>query len=289
MVQIAAKPSSWKLTTEITRKAILYLILSAGAVTMLVPFLWMISTSLKASNILFQVPPEWIPKPLMWSNYAETWSRMPFGRLYLNSIFVAVTVTLGRTFTSAMAGYAFARLEFPGRDKLFITYLSVLMIPVVVTMIPRFILFRMLGWLDTYQVLIVPSVFTAFGTFLMRQFFMSIPRDLEDAAEIDGCGAWRTFVIVAMPLSKPALATLAIFSFLGSWNEFMWPLIVINTLERMTLPIALRAFLGWQTDGQVSWGLLMAASVIVLGPPLIVFIAAQKYFVQGIALTGIKG
>ncbi len=274
---------------EVIYKIVQYVMLILGAVTMLVPFFWMISTSLKADNILFRVPPQWIPKPIMWSNYAETWQRMPFGRLYLNSIFVAVMVTLGRTFTSALAGYAFARLEFPGRDKLFLSYLAVLMIPVVVTMIPKFIIFRMIGWLDTYQVLIVPAMFTAFGTFLMRQFLMSIPRDLEDAAEIDGCGTWRIFLIVALPLSKPALATLAIFSFLGSWNDFMWPLIVINSLDKMTLPIALRAFLSWQDEGMVNWGFLMAASVIIIGPPLVVFMTLQKNFVRGIALTGIKG
>jgi multiple sugar transport system permease protein len=274
---------------RITVATLQYLLLSIGAVTMLVPFLWMISTSLKADNLLFQVPPEWIPEPVMWSNYPLTWSRMPFARLYLNTVFVTVMVTAGRTITSAMAGYSFSRLEFPGRDALFLSYLSVLMVPVVVTMIPRFIIFRAMGWLDTYQVLIVPSIFTAFGTFLMRQFLVSLPRDLEDAAEIDGAGSWRTFMNVAVPLSKPALATLVIQSFLGQWNDFMWPLIVINTLEKMTLPVALRAFLGWQDAGIVSWNLLMAASVIIIGPPLIVFMALQKNFVRGIAMTGIKG
>lgn len=285
----SAGSASTRRARRFVRDIVLYALLSIGAVTMLVPFAWMISTSLKADNILFQVPPQWIPKPVVWHNYAETWRRMPFGRLYFNSIFVAVMVTAGRTFTSAMAGYSFARLEFPLRNQLFLTYLSVLMIPVIVTMIPKFMIFRAMGWLDTYQVLIVPSMFTAFGTFLMRQFLMSIPTDLEDAAEIDGAGSWRTFLNVVIPLSKPALATLVIFSFLGSWNDFMWPLIVINSLEKMTLPIALRSFLGWQDEGMVSWSFLMAASVIVIGPPLVVFMTLQKNFVRGIAMTGIKG
>ncbi len=278
-----------KRARRIILDTVLYVLLLAGAITMLVPFVWMISTSLKADNLLFDVPPRWIPRPAKWSNYPDTWARMPFGRLYINSIFVAVMVTIGRTFTSAMAGYSFARLEFPARDQIFLTYLSVLMVPAVVTMIPKFVMFRAMGWLDTYQVLIVPTIFTAFGTFLMRQFLVSIPRDLEDAAEIDGAGSWRTCVNVAVPLSKPALATLVIFSFLGTWNDFMWPLIVISTLEKMTLPVALRAFLGWQDAGVVSWNLLMAASVIIIGPPLIVFMALQKNFVRGIAMTGIKG
>ncbi len=204
---------------------------------------------------------------------------------YLNSIIVAVAVTLGQVATSSLAAYAFARLRFPGRDSLFLGYLATLMVPAVITMIPVYVLLSRLRLTDTYWALILPAMFSAYGTFMLRQFFMTIPRDLEDAARIDGASLFGIYARIIMPLSKPALAALTTFVFLHSWNDFMWPLIVIDSLRLKTLPIGLAQFQGpYATE----WHLLMAASVIVMVPVLIVFIAGQRYFVRGIILSGLK-
>lgn len=263
-----------------------YLFLGLGGITMLLPLVWMISTSLKEPGAVFTFPPEWIPRPVVWRNYVEAWNAVPFGRFYLNSIFVAVCRTFGVLLTSSLAAFAFARLHFPGRDKIFFLYLATLMIPGAVTMIPTFIIMKLIGWVDTYKVLIIPGIFTAYGTFLLRQFFMSIPTDLEDAARIDGCNKIGIYRHVILPLSKPALATLGTFTFIGSWNDFMWPLIMINTMEKKTLPIGLASFQGLYFT---AWNLLMAASVIVMIPTVIVFLFNQRFFVEGIKLSGIKG
>ncbi len=220
--------------------------------------------------------------PLRFRGFAI---RDAFLAFYLNSIIVTVIVTAGCVFTSSLAGYAFARLKFPARDALFLGYLATLMVPHVVTMIPVFILLRWLRLIDTYSALILPAMFSAYGTFMLRQFFLSIPRELEDAARIDGCGSWGVYRHVILPLSKPALATLAVFIFLWTWNSFMWPLIVINSTEKMPLMLGLYAFMG---PHSAEWHLLMAASVMVMAPVIMVFVVAQKYFVRGIMLTGLK-
>jgi len=212
--------------------------------------------------------------------------RSAFTAFYLNSIIVAVCVTVGQVFTSSLAAYAFARLRFPGRDKLFLGYLGTLMVPYVVTMIPVFILLRLMHLVDTYAALILPAMFSAYGTFMLRQFFLTIPTELEDAARIDGCGKWGIYANVILPLSKPALATLTTFVFLNNWNSFMWPLIVISSPEKRTLPLGLYAFMG---QYGTEWTLLMAASLMVLLPVLIVFLLGQRYFVRGIVLSGLKG
>ena len=209
-----------------------------------------------------------------------------FAVFYLNSVLVAVCVTVGQVFTSSLAAYAFARLRFPGRDRLFLGYLGTLMVPYVVTMIPVFVLLRMMHLVDTYAALILPAMFSAYGTFMLRQFFLTIPRELEDAARIDGCGKWGIYMNVILPLSKPALATLTTFVFLSNWNSFMWPLIVISSPEKRTLPIGLHAFMGANTT---EWSLLMAASLMVMVPVLVVFMLGQRYFVKGIVLSGLKG
>ncbi|MBA2123944.1 sugar ABC transporter permease [bacterium Unc6] len=252
---------------------------------MLVPFLWMLSTSLKEAGAVFTFPPQWIPSPIVWRNYIDAWRAVPFGRFYLNSIFIALCQTVGVLLTSSLAAFAFARLKFPGRDKLFFLYLATMMLPGAVTMIPTFILMRLFGWIDTYKALIIPGLFTAFGTFLLRQFFMSISSNLEDAARIDGCNKLGIYRHVVIPLSKPALATLGTVTFIGSWNNFMWPLIVTNSMEMRTLPIGVASFQGLHTT---DWTLLMAASIIVMLPTLIVFIFNQRFFVEGIKLTGTK-
>jgi multiple sugar transport system permease protein len=212
--------------------------------------------------------------------------RSAFAAFYLNSLLVAMCVTVGEVFTSSLAAYAFARLHFPGRDQLFLGYLGTLMVPYVVTMIPVFILLRILHLVDTYAALILPVMFSAYGTFLLRQFFLTIPTELEDAARIDGCSKWGLYTNVILPLSKPALATLTTFVFLSNWNSFMWPLIVIQSPEKRTLPIGLYAFMGQFTT---EWTLLMAASLMVMAPVLLVFVLGQRYFVKGIVMSGLKG
>ncbi|MCK4533557.1 carbohydrate ABC transporter permease [bacterium] len=253
---------------------------------MIFPFLWMFSTSLKDLGQVFTTGINLIPNPVKWSNYVKAWSSIPFGRFYVNSVFVAVTVTAGQVFTSSLAAYAFARLKFPGRDKLFFGYLATMMIPGTVTMIPVFILMKIMGWLDTYKALILPGMFTAYGTFMLRQFFMTLPHDLEDAAKIDGCSLFGIYWRVILPLSKPALATLATFTFIWNWGNFIWPLVITNSEKMKTLPIGLSYF---QDLHSTEWTLLMAASLIVLVPALIVFIFNQRFFTRGIALTGMKG
>lgn len=272
------------------RKALSYLILTIGAITMVAPFLWMISTSLKTPDEVFSFQKEWwkewIPLTFHWQNYVNTWYVVPFAKFYLNSIFVTAAITLGQVVTSAMAAYAFARLQFPGRDKLFFGYLATMMVPGTVTMIPVFILLRYLGWIDSYKALVLPGIFTAYGTFMLRQFFLTLPKELEDAAKIDGCSYLGIFWKIILPLSKPALATLTTFTFMGAWMNFMWPLIVINSHEKYTLPVGLSYF---QSLHGTDWTLLMAASVMAILPILLLFIFNQRFFVEGIKLTGIKG
>jgi multiple sugar transport system permease protein len=218
-------------------------------------------------------------------SFRKAWASMPFGRFYLNSLFVALAVTLGQVLTSSLAAYAFARLNFPGRDKLFFAYLATMMIPPAVMIVPTFILMKLLGWFDTYRALILPGLFSAYGTFLLRQFFKSLPTDLEDAARIDGCGKLRVWLHVIMPLSKPALATLATFTFLGAWGAFQWPLFATQSMHMKVLPIGLSAF---QDKFSVEYNLLMAASLIVMVPTLLLFLFNQRFFTQGIQLSGIK-
>jgi len=271
---------------------LVYALLTAGAITMILPFLWMLSTSFKSygSVFIFDITEiQWIPKPLYWKNYIDVWKVVPFAKFYLNSIFVTFCVTLAQVSTSAFAAYSFARLRFPGRDRMFFAYLATMMIPGSVTMIPVFALMKIFGWIDSYKALIIPAAFTAYGTFLLRQFFITIPRDLEDAAKIDGCSLWGIFWNVILPLSKTALATLTIFVALGNWVSFMWPLLVTNSIEKRTLPIGLAYFQELYQYSQPNWGLLMAGSVIATIPLIIIFVFNQRFFVEGIKLTGMKG
>jgi multiple sugar transport system permease protein len=277
---------------KVARKTLVYIILTSGALMMALPFIWMLSTSLKsyASVFIFNIGEiQWIPRPFFWNNYIDVWKVVPFARFYINSLFVTFSVTFAQVATSALAAYAFARLRFPGREKLFFAYLATMMIPGSVTMIPVFALMRIFGWIDSYKALIIPAAFTAYGTFLLRQFFITIPRDLEDAAKIDGCNLWRIFLHVILPLSKTALATLTIFVALGNWVSFMWPLLVTNSIEKRTLPIGLAYFQELYQHAQPNWGLLMAGSVIATIPLIVIFVFNQRFFVEGIKLTGMKG
>lgn len=268
------------------RHGLLHLLLIAGSVIMLLPFAWMLSTSLKEPGDVFIYPPQWIPQPPVWQNYLETVTVMPFGRFYLNSIIQAASVTVLQLLTASLAAFAFARMRFRGCETLFLLYLATMMIPFPVTMIPNFIVVRALHWTDTFQALILPPAFSAFSTFLLRQYFLSIPLELDDAARVDGASSFRIWWQIALPLSGPALATLAIFTFLGQWNSFLWPLVVTSSEEMSTLPVGLAAFQGQYS---VQWHLLMAGSVIAIIPILIIYIVGQKWFVRGVTLTGMGG
>jgi multiple sugar transport system permease protein len=246
---------------------------------------------------MLTLPPRWIPRPAEWRNYVALWQgsgldegplgiRAPLAAAYLNSLFVTLSVTVAQLVTSSAAAFAFARLRFPLRDKLFLGYLATMMIPAQVTIIPVFILLRELGWLDSYRALIVPFLSSAYGTFLLRQYFLSIPQGLVDAAVLDGCGHFGVLRHVFLPLARPALATLGVLSFLATWNEFMWPLIVLSSPEKMTLPLMLNHFLGqYGTD----WTRLLPATVIALVPVVVVYAFAQRFITKGFVMSGIKG
>ncbi len=273
--------------TALWKAALTYLVLGLGAVTMLVPFYWMVLTSLQPPEMAFSMGQiRWMPERTVWQNYPEAWKAIDIPRLYWNSIVVAVLGTLGQVLTSSLAAFAFARLEFPGRDRLFFAYLATMMVPGSVTMIPNFVLLRWLGWIDTYQALIIPGMFSAYGTFLLRQFFMGLPTELEDAAKIDGSSYAGIWARVTLPLSRPALATLTTFTFMGFWGAYMWPLIIVQSPELRTLPIGLASFVGRYSAEYSLW---MAASVIALIPVLLLFIFNQRYFQEGIKMSGIKG
>jgi multiple sugar transport system permease protein len=262
-------------------------VLLAGAATMLVPLLWMVSTSLKTLAEANAFPPRWIPETARWSNYRELFSEVPFARFIFNSFKVSVLAVIGQVLTTSMAGFAFARLQFRGRDVLFFLLLATLMIPPQVTLIPQYLIFRELGWVNTHKALILPFWFGgAFGTFLMRQFFLTIPQDLVDAARIDGCTPFRMYWQIFLPLATPALATLAVLTFLERWNDLLGPLIYLNDTDLMTVTIGISYFLG---QYYADTPLLMAASCISILPTVLVFIVAQRYFIRGVVLSGLKG
>jgi multiple sugar transport system permease protein len=261
-------------------------LLTIVALLMLFPFFWMLDTALKPNSQVFQFPPSFIPTSIQWGNFVEAWTYLPFGHFIYNTLVVAVGGTFLVLLTSSMAAYAFARIKFPGRDIIFVCYLTTLMVPQAVLVIPQFFLIKDLGWINTYQALILPSAFTAFGTFLLRQFFKGIPIELEEAAKLDGCSRLRILFQLILPLSKPALAVLGLFSFIGFWNNFLWPLIVVNTADMATIPLGLQLYQG--QHGQ-AWNYMMAGSTIAIIPGLIILILVQKYLVEGISLTGLGG
>jgi multiple sugar transport system permease protein len=266
----------------------IYFVLTLVTAVILIPFFWMVTTSLKHQTKVFLFPPQWFPEPIVWSNYAEVFQRQPFHLYFFNSLYIGIIVTIGTCLFAALAGYAFAKLAFPFKNTLFLILLSSMMIPTEVTAIPLFKWMSALSLVDTHFPLIVPPMLGAygmFGVFLLRQFFITIPNDLDEAAKIDGCTPWTTFLKVMFPLCKPALATLSIFVFLHSWNEFFEPLIYLSSSKLYTLPLALSLF---TDESGTEWHLLMAASVLATIPLLIVFFAAQKRFIEGVAMTGLK-
>jgi len=252
------------------------------------PFLWMVSSSLKDLSEVYEFPPKLIPREVKWSNYADAWNALPFDIFFFNSFLVSIATTLGVLLTCSLAGYSFARLRYPGRDKIFLAYLATMMVPFPVLMVPLFVIMRNLQLVDTLASLILPAIFTPAGTFLMRQFILTLPRELEEAARVDGCGFFGIYWRIVLPLMKPVIATLAIFTFLGSWNEFLWPLISISSIENKTLPLGLTMFQS-QLSGRTPWNQVMASATFTIIPVLILFVLGQKYYVKGIVTTGIKG
>ena len=266
----------------------LHIILSLGGIVMLVPFIWMVGTSLKSLDQVFAFPPTWIPNPIVWSNYPKAFTSVPFGTWFINSVKISFAVTIGQLFTCSLAGFTFARMRFPGREWLFLAYLATMMIPAHVTIIPVFVTMNSMGLVDTPWALILPGLTSAWGTFLFRQYFLSLPSELEDAAKIDGSSFWRIYAQISMPLAKPVIATLGVFTFMGAWNDFLGPLIFLQSKSEKTLTVGLLQFRA-EFQGLGQWPVMMAGAVISLLPILIAFVIGQKYFVRGIALSGIKG
>ena len=271
----------------IAGRVLLYSVLAIVGLTMLLPLLWMISTSLKEPGEVLLLPPKWISLPPQWGNYPRLFDVLPFDLFLINSIKIAVFATVGSLLSCSMAAFAFARMRFPGRNVIFAIILATMMIPFHVTLIPLFKLYRDIGWLSTHLPLTVPFFFgTAFGIFLMRQFYLTIPQELVEAARIDGCNFIQIYYRIFLPLSKPALATLGIFTFLGSWNNLMGPLIFLTKVETMTITLGL-TLLTNQSGGR--WELIQAGAVISILPIIVMFFIGQEHFIQGIARTGIKG
>jgi multiple sugar transport system permease protein len=268
-------------------RVLIYTVLTLVGLTMILPLIWMVTTSLKDPGRIFILPPEWIPIPPHWDNYVRLFQILPFHLFLYNSVKIGVLATLGTLASCSMAAFAFARMRFPGKDIMFGILLATMMIPGQVTLIPIFAMMKWLGWLSTHKPLIVPHwLGGAFGIFLVRQFFMTLPIELVDAARIDGCSFIRIYARIFLPLSKPALATLGIFTFLGSWNNLMGPLIFLNQVE--TMPVTLGLTLLTLQQG-AAYELIEAGSVISVVPMIILFFFGQEHFIQGIARTGIRG
>lgn len=258
-----------------------------GAVIILFPVFWMLSTSLKKSGMELVFPPQFIPKTFEFKNYAEVWSSLPFGTFITNSLIIALLSTIGQVFTGALAGYAFARLNFPGKNIWFWICISTMLLPEVVLLVPQFIIFTKLKWIDTFLPLIVPSWLggRAFYIFLARQYFLSIPQEIIDASKIDGASNFRIFLNIMLPLAKPVLAAMAVVRFVTDWNDFLAPLLYLTSIEKKTLSVGMYLFL---TRYGGNWNLLMAASTIMIVPTLIFFLITQKYYLKGIVMTGLK-
>ncbi len=262
-----------------------YAFLIVGAVAVLLPYLWMISASLKPESDVFQVGLNLIPREIRWQNYADVWRQYPLGRWLANTFLVASIETVSTVTTSVLAGFAFARLRFWGRDALFYLYLGAMMVPIQVTLIPSFIIVRQLGLLNTYEGIAIIHLVQFFGVFLMRQFLLNIPSELEDAARIDGCSWFRVLWQIVLPISMPAVAALSILAFTAGWNDFLWPLVVINKPDIMTIIVGLASMRSEATP----WGQLMAATTISALPLTVVYVVFQRWFTEGITMSGIKG
>ncbi|HTR20310.1 MAG TPA: carbohydrate ABC transporter permease [Gemmatimonadales bacterium] len=261
------------------------LVVGLLALTMLLPFLYMVSTSLMDEFEVLRYPPALLPSHPLTANYPRALTALPFARFFLNSAILAGVVVVAQVTTSALAAYAFARLHFPGRDRVFLGFVSVLMVPAIVLLIPRFLIVNALGWVDSYAGLISTELVSVWGIFLLRQFFKTMPRELEDAARLDGASEWQIFWRVALPLSRPALATLAVFAFVDQWKSFLWPLIVTRSVHMQVVEVGIASFHGLY---YTNWPYQMAAAVTAVVPLVILFFVAQRYFIRGIQLTGLK-
>jgi len=264
-----------------------HIILTVVAIISVFPFYWMVITALKQPSTVIEYPPKVLPQAFEWGNFVRVFKLMPtMATAYLNSLKVALCATFGTLFTSSLAAYAFSKMRFRGKGKLFAALIGTMMIPSQITLIPMYVIFARLGWIDTHLPLIIPQVLTnAYGVFMIRQYMMRIPRDYIEAAELDGCGPFRTFLKIMLPSCKPILMTLGLLTFVGSWNNYFYPLIVLNTDTKFTVPLIVSSFRGVYT---VQWELLMAASTVAIAPVVILFLVAQKHFVESIALSGIK-
>lgn len=267
------------------KHTILHVILITGAVVMIFPFIWGISTSLKDMREVLSDPFNLVPKQITFVNYKNVIKSIPIVRFFINSLIVSVSITVSQLITCSLSAYAFSRLKFPFRDGLFYILLGTMMIPQHVIMIPVYIILNFFRLIDTYAAMIVPFISSAFGTFLLRQFFLTIPKELEEAATLDGCNHFNFLFRIMIPLARPILATLAIFTFMWSWNNYLWPLIVTNRIEIRTLQYGLAMF---KEEGGLNWGQLMAGTTIATIPILVLFLIAQKQFIKGITLTGLK-
>jgi len=276
-----------KSTSDSLNRIISHAILIVLGVAFIIPLLWMISTSLKTLRQLFVYPPQWIPHPAVWRTYIDVFSYAPFHLFFLNTLIIEVACLVGSLLSCTLVAYGFSRFRVRGRNALFLLMLSTMMLPYQVWMIPLYILFTKLHWVDTFLPLTIPSFFgVPLYIFLLRQFFMTLPSELEDAAKVDGCSYFRIYRQIVLPLTKPALATVSIFTFMGVWNDFLGPLLYLSDPTKYTLAVGLQVFL---TQHGADWGLLMAASTLVILPVIIVFFFTQKQFIQGIIMTGIKG
>ena len=280
---------------QLVGQILVYIMLLAIGFMLAVPFLWLVSSSLKTETDAFAIPPSFIPHPVQWSNYVMGLTEFPFVRSTMNTMIIVVWVMVGTVLSASLVAYGFARVRFPGRTALFIIVLSTMMIPSHVTLIPQYLLFRELKWLDSFKPLIVPHFFGggAFYIFLLRQFFLTIPLDYDDAARIDGCGTFGVFWRIILPLSKPALGTMAIFTFMSQWNAFFEPLIYLNRFETQPLAVALTTWVqtahGTTSMHYVPWVAIMAVSTMIALPPVMVFFFAQRHFIQGVVVSGMKG
>lgn len=291
MAALASTRTTNRRLREFTSNAAIYAILILAAIGFLLPLVYMLGTSLKEPGTEFIWPPTVIPEVLWWDNYAKVFTLAPFLRYFANSLLVSTLATLGALLSASLAGYAFARLNFPGRHLLFWLMLASIMVPMQVTLIPLFIIFSRIGWIGTYLPVIVPPFFgiAAWAIFLLRQFFLTIPRDLIEAAEIDGASPFLIYWKIILPLSKPALATVGVLFFMNTWNDFLSPLIFLRNRDLLTVPVALSAFqsAGGYLAGQ--WTILMAATVLSIIPIFVLFLFAQRYFVRGVVMSGLKG
>ena len=281
-----AKPGqSKKARRELITMLVRLVVMAVLSVAMIFPFIWMVLTAFKPEGTIVQFPPQLWPDSWTFQNFTDIWERVPFGRFFLNSLVFAGGVTLISLFLDSLTAYALSRLNFPGRDALFLLILIALMLPFQVTFIPVFVTVQSFGLLNSFAGLIIPRATNAFGIFMLRQFFSTLPKELDDAARIDGAREFYIYLRLILPLSIPALATLAIFHFMYNWNDFLWPLLITSSTDMRTLPSGLALFVGQHT---VEYGVVMAGATLALAPLFIAFLFAQKYFVQGIALSGLK-